>query len=187
MTQNLVKEQNSKIYLTADTHFFHKNIIDYCNRPFSSLEKMNELMIFYWNEIVKSKDIVIHCGDFSMGGAKQFEELIYRLNGKIFLIRGNHDRQKSFYEKYSEKIVILPHKYKIDIMGKQKIKGIIFSHKPLSLNEIPDNFINCHGHLHSNIKNKKDNHFPHIDVGVDMFNYQPIKLSTLLSLKLEEI
>jgi calcineurin-like phosphoesterase family protein len=48
----------SKIFFTADQHFGHKNIIKYCNRPFSSVEEMNKVMIDRWNEIVGKEDTV---------------------------------------------------------------------------------------------------------------------------------
>ena len=168
----------SKLFLTSDTHFFHKNIIAYCDRPFPSVEKMNESMILYWNEIVKPKDIVIHCGDFSMGGSKQFEELIYRLNGKILLIRGNHDRKKSFYEKYSEKITLLSHGFKFSVSG----MNFILSHKPIEENLLDSNAINLHGHIHSKNNLCGPRHF---DVGVDANNYRPIEIELIVELLLQ--
>ena len=54
-------------FIIADTHFNHKNIIDYCNRPFTDADNMNTALIQNWNSVVKSDDIVYHLGDFAVG------------------------------------------------------------------------------------------------------------------------
>ncbi|MCB0512609.1 MAG: metallophosphoesterase, partial [Bacteroidetes bacterium] len=93
-------------WFTSDTHFFHENIIKYCNRPFSSAEEMNEVLIDNWNSVVKPGDIVYHLGDVTMGQKShgQFSSLWTRLNGRKRLVVGNHDDVKylasgAFFEK----------------------------------------------------------------------------------------
>lgn len=54
------------IFFTSDTHFGHNNIIKLSNRPFSSVEEMNEGLIERWNDVVGAEDIVYHLGDFSL-------------------------------------------------------------------------------------------------------------------------
>lgn len=79
-------------FYTSDHHFFHKNIIKLCNRPFNSLEEMHEKMIANWNDTVMPDDTVYYLGDFSFGSAEMSKRILNRLNGKKILIRGNHDK-----------------------------------------------------------------------------------------------
>ena len=78
-------------FFTSDTHFNHANIIKFCNRPFKDVEQMNESMIANWNRVVGMDDTVFHLGDFCLGGAAEWTKVLDRLNGKIYLILGNHD------------------------------------------------------------------------------------------------
>ena len=76
----------SKVFFTSDTHFYHGNIIRFCNRPFKDVEVMNETIISNWNNTVRQDDIVFHLGDFCLGGSAEWTKILDRLNGKIYLI-----------------------------------------------------------------------------------------------------
>ncbi|MDE6434412.1 MAG: metallophosphoesterase family protein [Lachnospiraceae bacterium] len=79
-------------YYIADMHFYHENILDKMDkRGFETVEMMNEYMIRKWNAKVRENDEVVILGDFCWGKAKQVNELLERLNGQLYLIRGNHD------------------------------------------------------------------------------------------------
>lgn len=84
----------SKIFFTSDTHFYHENIIQYANRPFKNADEMNEYIIEQWNNVVPEDGIVYHLGDFGFGTTSNLVKLFKRLNGKINLITGNHDRKQ---------------------------------------------------------------------------------------------
>lgn len=83
-------------FVISDTHFLHHNIIKYCNRPFSSAEEMDEVMIKHWNGTVRPEDTVYHLGDVGLTkGAQKLALIVARLNGKKILTLGNHDNGRN--------------------------------------------------------------------------------------------
>lgn len=83
----------NKIFFTADTHFGHENAIKFDNRPFDSVEEMDEELIRRWNQKVGKGDLVYVLGDMIWKTRNDdAPTLIKRLNGQIILIKGNHDR-----------------------------------------------------------------------------------------------
>lgn len=74
-------------------HFFHSNIIRFCNRPYNSVDEMNDDLIKRWNNKVLTTDTVYFLGDFAMGkyNKTQLIEIFDSLNGIKHLIFGNHD------------------------------------------------------------------------------------------------
>lgn len=94
----MIKEN---IWFTSDHHFNHDNIRTHCNRPFKSVEDMNEALITLWNAVVRPGDIVYHLGDFAWRDA---ESIIKRLNGEKYLIEGSHDDEARKLKKYWRQI-----------------------------------------------------------------------------------
>ena len=85
----------SKVFLTADMHFGHTNIIKYENRPFVSAETMDAAIIKNWNNVVSKKDRVIVVGDVSFYNKEKTTEIIQQLYGRKMLIKGNHDSRNN--------------------------------------------------------------------------------------------
>lgn len=80
-------------YYIADLHFFHANMNTRMDkRGFDSVEAMTEYMISRWNKKVRKNDEVVILGDLSIGKGVETNELLKRLNGKKYMIIGNHDR-----------------------------------------------------------------------------------------------
>jgi len=84
-------------FFTSDEHYYHSNIIKYCNRPFADVQEMNDFIISQNNAVVKNGDTVIHCGDTYLGNihSNAFDRIIAKLNGGHIFINGSHDRWKS--------------------------------------------------------------------------------------------
>lgn len=83
----------SNLFFTSDVHFGHSNIIKFCNRPFASVEEMNEGLIERWNAVVNPGDTVWSLGDFAFMPFDKTMEVIKRLNGDLHMVLGNHDQK----------------------------------------------------------------------------------------------
>ena len=105
------KFDGSKVFFTSDTHFYHGNIIRFCNRPFKDVEVMNETIISNWNNTVGQDDTIFHLGDFCLGGSAEWTKILDRLNGKIYLIMGNHDLKnirQGYIDRFEHVAIIIP-------------------------------------------------------------------------------
>lgn len=78
-------------YYIADLHFSHENIIKFDGRPYQTVEQMNSDLIKRWNSVVSDKDDVYVLGDM-FWKSEEAPMILEQLNGKIHLIKGNHDK-----------------------------------------------------------------------------------------------
>lgn len=161
------EEETKHLFFTSDSHWYHTNIIKYCNRPFSSIEEMNEKLIQYWNETISNDDIVFHLGDFAFCGPTKTQEIKEQLNGRIILIKGNHDYKstlKLFDDVFDQLL--------LNLNGDL----VYLNHYPF-LTFADQNCYQLHGHLHlckgKNV-NKYNLNSRQYDVGVDLNNYSPV-------------
>ena len=181
-TSNEIRNEilnDKKIFIISDTHFNHENIIKYCNRPYKNIKEVNETIISNWNTVVKKNDIVYHLGDFFLGSKYDLNNIISKLNGTIYLIRGNHDRLTvKSYEDNGIKVLknapIILEEYKV-----------ILSHKPLPDSMIKEGYINIHAHIHQKkLEDIYDSELfckdKHINVSSDVLDFKPILLYDLL-------
>lgn len=158
------------IWVIADTHFFHSNIIKYCNRPFRDKYEMNEALIANWNKVVGKQDPVFMLGDFALSGKDNVINIGKRLNGKKTLIMGNHDScsLNTYHEAGFEYVSKYPIIYN---------DFIIMSHEPLFTNtNFP--FFNIYGHVHDDI-NFKDFTHNSFCASAERINYTPISLERI--------
>ena len=155
-----------KTWFTADTHFGHAKIIEYCNRPFKNVERMDEALINLWNSRVKEHDLVIHLGDFMFKEINRREYYLDRLSGHITFVRGNHDLNNSLNTKITSLTVHLAG------------RDIFCTHDPRNYSS--RHTLNLVGHVHNKWKVKKIYDCYLVNVGVDVWNYHPVDINEIL-------
>ena len=164
-------------YVISDHHFGHANIIEYCDRPFSSVGQMDGALLDRHYEVVDSEDILVHLGDVAMDMQNGDETIEYfqRLDGDI-LIRGNHD------------VGLAPDDAPFPVLDSCVIEHDDYrfycAHRPEDIPESWDGWA-LHGHHHNNHPDE----YPfvaydeqRINVSSELLNYRPITLETVTGL-----
>ena len=164
----------SNVWFTSDTHFWHKNVIEYCQRPFESVEEMNETLIKNWNDRVKKNDTIYILGDFCFGTKEQCIEILGRLNGQKFLIYGNHDVRfrSGAFAKYFQWRGDLK-EIKIDDQ-----RFVLCHFAMRTWHKQHKGAIHLYGHSHGNLP--EDPNSLSTDVGVDALDFRPIGIDMVL-------
>jgi calcineurin-like phosphoesterase family protein len=181
------------IWFTSDLHFGHVGVIRYCDRPFATVEKMNEMLVRRWNERVQEHDTIYVLGDMALCPFRDFKPIGERLRGRKILVKGNHDS-------YSEG------QYRslgFDVYGEIKLRlaGQVcrLSHFPYALPWYKRPFafkselrfmdkrpprikgeVLLHGHTHTKYRLAEDD--DRIHVGVDAWDFYPASLREIESL-----
>jgi calcineurin-like phosphoesterase family protein len=196
----IVLEKGQRLFFTSDTHYGHSNICsattnwvgaENMTRKFSSLDRMNDELVFWINQKVGENDILFHLGDWSFGGFENIEEFRNRIVCKnIHLVLGNHDehidRDKNNVQRLFASV---NHYVELDVRrpsefakGRMDKFNFVLMHYPIaSWNNMNSEVMHLHGHVHLP---------PHqriaegraMDVGVDGNGLEPISLNEVYSL-----
>jgi len=173
-----------KVWVTADHHFGHANIIKHCNRPFATIAEHDEALIQNHNSFVDAGDVVYHLGDFSFSNPRIVGQILDRLNGRFRCLNGNHDRfNRASWLRNHPKIEWIRDYYELKLYGR---KFVMFHYPLSSWNGMRRGSIHLHGHCHGNHKYSFPLSMIHgrrIDIGVDVMDYHPVPLEpTIIAL-----
>lgn len=164
------------IFYTSDLHFGSQGVIEKENRPFLSVDEMDEALIENWNSRVSDDDTVYLIGDIGNYDLPFPAEKIGRLRGHKHLIRGNHDtciedqdRLLDYFETVTDLLEIDdgPH-------------HITLCHYPIVY--IQGGYM-IHGHLHNARKKGYQilTQLPRdLNAGVDVNGFYPVTLEQLI-------
>ena len=165
------------IYFTADWHLSHNNkhggIIKYCNRPFSSIEEMDDTIWKNFFSTVKNGDTVYFLGDLTFR-KDLAEDFFDKTKGiQIHFIFGNHDHKINSIIKrratwYGDMKYISPNG-----------KPIVITHYAMRVwHKSHFNSWNLHGHSHGGLSPEGKQW----DVGVDNNNFYPVSINDIIGI-----
>jgi calcineurin-like phosphoesterase family protein len=176
------------IFFTADTHFGHANIIRYCERPFPSVEEMDETLLSNINARVKVRDTLYHLGDFAFRGANAAAYRSRIVCRRIVLVLGNHDPQTwsgsakpDFAALFSEVHSLL--RLKVPVAGKEQV--IVLCHYAMRVwDRAHYGAWHLFGHSHGTLADNAGS--LSYDVGVDANGFQPLSLDEVATIMSEK-
>lgn len=156
-------------WFTSDEHYGHRNIIEYCDRPFNSVQEMDEILIQNFNSVVSGQDTTIHAGDFTLSKDKEliYRKYINRLNGNHIFLKGSHDywlprsRSMQIWEKLIKKHYFVVCHYNMRTWAR--------SHY---------NSIQLYGHSHGGLAPTGKQH----DIGVDNNKFFPLSDNQIIEI-----
>ena len=169
-----------RLWITADHHFGHANIVVYAGRPFSA-DQQDAEMATRWRTTVPSDEAVLHLGDLVVGGnAPGIWELVSTLSGNPkWLVLGNHDRpHRVGLIRAAGFTIIEPPELSY---GSWRVR---FTHRPLRAAELGAHQLNVHGHTHSNVASTD---LRWVNVSVEATDYRPVRLRELLDKRIDEL
>lgn len=177
---NCIWVDKDKLFFTSDTHFGHENVIKFNNRPFKDADHMNEEMIRLWNSVVPIDGHVFHHGDVSLMTPDKTMRVLERLNGNIYLMKGNHEKSVLRKQMTRDRFVWVKERYELYVDDDGKKQLIVMSHYGQRVwNKSHHGSWHTYGHSHGHME-----HTPwgrSMDVGVDCHDYRPISYRELKS------
>jgi len=159
------------VYFTSDTHFGDPRVLRIDRRPFASLAEHDAALIQGWNEVVSPADEVWHLGDFALGPPPhRVLEILASLNGVKHLIIGNNDGPVTLS---APGWASVQHYTEMTLDGTH----LVLCHYPFrTWNRMGRGVVDLHGHSHGKLKPIPRQ----FDVGVDVFDFRPVPLETVL-------
>lgn len=167
-------------FYVSDLHFGHKNVICYDKRPFQDIEENDRILIENWNQRVGVEDEVYIAGDFAYKNVYPEEWYLSRLNGKKYLIIGNHDQRLLKNQKamsYFDGVDKMMH------VSDEK-NQICVCHFPLAE---WNGFRKGHWHIYGHIHGRTDGTFHYmkeldkaLNAAVCINNYSPVTFTELI-------
>lgn len=160
-------------WYTADLHFGHQQTLDCCKRPFSSVKRMDDIIVQNIVELVGMNDDLWIIGDFASRNVEHNEEVehyFHQLPGRKHLIVGNHDNAA---------VLDLPWQSTgklVEISDENQL--FTLCHYPMiTWNNAKQGALHLFGHVHDRWAGTRNS----INVGVDQWSFFPVNADSVIS------
>ena len=176
--------KQNKIWFSSDSHFCHDRGFIYEPRGFSTVDEANEEIIKRWNSVVGPDDLVYHLGDVMLNDNEKGIQCLERLNGQIYILRGNHDTSTRMYMYLAAKNVFGCGDYARVI--KHNGYNFYISHYPTLTSNMDNDapakkhMINLYGHTHQKTNFYQDQPFMY-HVGLDSHDCYPVEITQIIN------
>lgn len=158
----------SDVFFTADTHFNHRRLCENVRGMFPDVAAMNEAMIERWNTIVKPGDRVYHLGDVALGRPQDCADILKRLSGQIYLVRGNHEKVAE-HKLCAERFIWIKDYHYLEVYGQK----VALSHYAFRVwRNSHHGSWHLYGHSHGSLP--ESDRSLSFDVGVDSWAFAPV-------------
>ena len=180
---------NQQLWFTSDSHYSHANITEGLStwekgrgqRPFQTVDDMNDTLVKNINGCAQESDILIHLGDFSFGGISKVSEFRERIICKeVILVLGNHDHHIRSNKTGLQDLFTRTTSYLELSVNKQQF---ILFHFPIVVWDcVGQGAIMLHGHTHKRPE-KRIGKGRMLDVGLDGHpEFRPYGLGEIMEL-----
>ncbi|OAS26871.1 metallophosphoesterase [Methylobacterium platani] len=162
------------VFFTADTHFGDRHILRQRGRLFASLAEHDETLVANWNAVVGVEDEVWHVGDFAAHAERAHCAAIFaRLNGVKRLVRGNHDSNRVLELPWADPPV---ESARITLREDGREWRLFLAHYAhRAWPGLWRGTRHLYGHTHGTLPDTTRS----CDVGVDAWDYRPVRLPAL--------
>lgn len=179
-----------KVY-SSDAHIGHKNIIKYCERPWTDVEQMNTDIMKNFEEFDTPEFVHYHLGDFAF----KLPQYGFKNAANSVMMYGNHDKAGQDLTSWFGTVIGHPatwrtHYAKIEDGG----YTLLLSHAPLNpvTQNLPTHDFNLYGHVHNSMVLQPERMFEehpflkgstkHVCVCVELIDYKPVTLEEAISI-----
>jgi calcineurin-like phosphoesterase family protein len=170
------------IFVTADEHYGHRNIITFCKRPFQDVNHMREALIerHNWKVPDSPTSLTIHVGDMFWNSMEEKDcyDILHRLHGKHAFIFGNHDEVIERSPWLKEQFAWIVGKNKasgIEILNYEGTKLVLCHYAMRVWERSHKGSWMCFGHSHDELPVVGKS----FDIGVDGHDYFPWSLKEI--------
>ncbi len=157
---------------TADPHFGHDNIRQFCKRPFASVGAMDAAILTAYQNATGPDDDLWILGDFAFAhidDAPPLEAMLASIPGRKHLVKGNHDKP------WTTKLGGWTSVHDLVEIVDSGTRLCLCHYPMITFPGARRGALQLFGHVHNNWRGSRNS----INVGVDVWNFKPVTLAEI--------